>query len=103
MSRNDRNSQNVKKLHEMVFVYNAVMDGWIVKKLRNGKIRLKKKTKNEQSQSTVREQYYTSESEQSHTQQYDLDLVDFIQDNTQLDRIFETRGRHETRGTHENT
>lgn len=81
--------RNIKNLHEMVFVYNAVMDGWTVKKLRNGKIRLKKKTKNESTQSTVREEFYTSESEQTHTQQYDLDLVDFIQENTQIGRIFD--------------
>lgn len=86
---NHNHTRNVKNLHEMVFVYNAVMDGWTVKKLRNGKIKLKKKTKNESTQSTIREQYYTSESEQTHTQQYELDLVDFIKDNTQLDKIFE--------------
>ena len=39
-------SDRLKNIHEMVFIYNAVMDGWTVRKLRNGKIRLKKKTRN---------------------------------------------------------
>lgn len=82
------NDQRIKNLHEMVFIYNAVMDGWTVRKLRNGQIRLKKKTKNRGTHSRHREEHYTSESEQTHTQQYDLDLVDFINDNTQLNRIF---------------
>lgn len=71
----------------MVFIYNAVMDGWTVKKLKHGKIRLKKKTKNNPG-GHGRERYYASESEETHTQQYDLDLIKFIQDNTQVDRIF---------------
>ena len=73
--------RNLKNLHEMVFIYNAVMDGWTVRKLRNGKIRLKKKTKN-------RERHRTSNSEEIRTRQYDLDLVRFIQNNTQIERIF---------------
>ena len=87
----DYRGANIKNLHEMVFVYNAVMDGWTVRKLRNDKIRLTKKTKNESTQSTITESHYTSESEQTHTQQYEVDLVDFIQDNIQLDRIFPTQ------------
>lgn len=78
--------QNIRNLHEMVFIYNAVMDGWTVKKRQTGKIRLTKKTTNDQDR--VREQDYTSGSEQTHIRQYDLDLVNFIQNNTQIDRIF---------------
>lgn len=80
--------QRIKNLHEMVFIYNAVMDGWTVRKLRNGQIRLKKKTKNRGSQSRRHADHYTAESEQTHTQRYDVDLIDFINNNTQLDRIF---------------
>lgn len=90
---NDRTTRttrnNIKNLHEMVFIYNAVMDGWTVRRLRNGKIRLKKKTRNSPSISRIREEHYVSNSEQNHIQQYDLELVDFIQNNVQVDRIFE--------------
>jgi hypothetical protein len=72
--------QKIKKLHEMVFIYNAVMDGWSVRKLRDGQIRLKKKTKNNDEYSR---NYHSSD-----IQQYDLDLIDFINENTQIDRIF---------------
>ena len=82
------NIKNTKNLHEMIFVYNAVMNGWTVRKLRNGEIRLKKKTKDNRTVSSVREQNYTSESEQTHTERYDVNLVDFIQDNTQIETIF---------------
>ena len=83
------NSEKIKNLHEMVFIYNAVMDGWIVRKLRNGKIRLKKKTKNNNGSSRRREEHYVSESEQTYLQQYDVNLEDFVRDNTQVSRAFE--------------
>jgi len=76
-------SDRVKKLHEMVFIYNAVMDGWTVRKLRNGQIRLKKKTKNKDFINSI-----ISESEEIHTQKYDLDLLDFINEHTNINRIF---------------
>lgn len=85
----DLRHNNVKNLHEMVFVYNAVMDGWTVKKMKNGKIKLKKKTTNLPSRSRVTNEHYTSESEQTHTQQYELDLIEFVKENTSLERIFD--------------
>jgi predicted RNA-binding protein with RPS1 domain len=81
-------ANNIKNLHEMVFIYNAVMDGFTVRKKRDGKIKLKKKTRNESTQSTHTDQFYTSESEQTHTQQYEIDLEEFIRDNTQVEKIF---------------
>lgn len=88
---NLNNSQNnkLKNLHEMVFVYNAVMDGWVVRKLRNGKIRLKKKTKNDNGSSIFHDENYVSESEQLHLQQYDVKLEEFVRDNIQVERIFD--------------
>lgn len=72
----------LKNLHEMVFIYNAVMDGWTVRKLRNGEIRLKKKTRN----SGGRERHYVSE--QTHLRQYDVNLEEFVRNNTRVHRIF---------------
>lgn len=84
----DIQSKNIKNLHEMVFIYNAVMDGFTVRKKRDGKIKLKKKTKNQSTQSSIQEQFYRSDSQQTHTQQYEIDLQDFIKNNTQVDKIF---------------
>ena len=40
---NNRRQEISKKLHEMVLIYNAVMDGWIVKKKSDGRIKFYKK------------------------------------------------------------
>ena len=87
------NDQNLKKLHEMVFVYNAVMDGWSVKKMRNGKIRLKKKSPRGHSENPQNEEYVNSvnlgqSAQETLTRQYELNLVDFIKNNTQINKIF---------------
>jgi hypothetical protein len=81
-------SDRLKNIHEMVFIYNAVMDGWTVRKLRDGQIRLKKKTRNRSSSSRRRERHYVSESEQTHLQQYDVNLEEFVRDNTQVEKVF---------------
>lgn len=88
MSTENVESGRLKNLHEMVFIYNAVMDGWTVRKLRNGQIRLKKKTTNDNSSSRRRERHYVLESEQTHLRQYDVDLHEFVRDNTQVSRAF---------------
>ena len=83
-------SDRLKNIHEMVFIYNAVMDGWTVRKLRNGKIRLKKKTRNRSGTSKRKERHYVSESEQMHLQHHtvDVNLEEFVRDNTQVERVF---------------
>ena len=36
-------SINTKELQKMIFVYNAIMDGWTVRKLKNNRLEFKKK------------------------------------------------------------
>jgi hypothetical protein len=38
----DINQIDLKDLYKMVFIYNSVMDGWIVKKIDNNKIEMLK-------------------------------------------------------------
>ena len=38
----DVNQIDLKDLYKMVFIYNSVMDGWIVKKIDNNKIEMVK-------------------------------------------------------------
>ena len=76
--------QNLKNLHEMVFVYNAVMDGWTVRRLRNGKIRFKKKTEEDAKRRRRTDRYVT----EHQTRRYDLELEQFIRTNTQVSRVF---------------
>ncbi len=82
-----RGTQNLKNLHEMVFIYNAVMDGWTVRKLRNGKVRFKKNN-NVVSERRAPSRYVTEENEHHQIHRYDLELEQFIRNNTQVSRVF---------------
>ena len=57
-------SENLLKIHKMKFIYNAIQDGWEVKKIDNDKIEFKK------SKDNIIKQYYL-----------DTNLNKFIKDN----------------------
>lgn len=38
--------KNYKKFHQMLFIYNAVLNGWTVKKVNNTKFKFSKEKKN---------------------------------------------------------
>lgn len=38
--------KNYKKFHQMLFIYNAVLNGWTVKKVNNSKFKFTKEKKN---------------------------------------------------------
>lgn len=80
---NGLHNQNLKNLHEMVFVYNAIMDGWTVRKLHNGKIRFKKKS------TSSRQRKLSPYVTEAQTRRYDLELEQFVRNNTQVNRVFQ--------------
>lgn len=74
-----------KRLHKMILVYNAVMDGWTVRKTSSNQLKFTKRNKqnlqNEESDYPSSKQSYSFRPE-------DLDLQKFISDNVSLEELF---------------
>ena len=82
MSTQSRDELN-KKLHQMVFVYNAVMNGWTVRKRSNGTLKFTKR------QSRRDRDYYRSDEEDTISLNLDdYDLKEFIEENVRIEDLF---------------
>lgn len=67
-----------RKLHEMVFVYNAVMNGWRVRRRSDGTLKFSKRRRNERKESIS-------------VDLNDDELRDFINDNVKVEDLFRNR------------